>query len=78
MCPQSYVRFSKAFSVSAADLVFLLLGKNFSIARLVTDTTEVEPGLKLRQVGKDVWQQEVEQTPKLAQVVLQWCTCTPS
>ena len=77
VCAHYRTTLSKPLNVSAADLVLLLLGKDFSIARLVPDATEVKPGLKLRQVGKDVWQQEVEQTPKLAQVILQWCTCTP-
>lgn len=59
-----------------ACLVVLLLCKDLSIARLLSNTTEVKPGLKTFQVSEDVWQQEVEQTPQLTQVVLQRCACT--
>ena len=36
---------------------------------------EVEPGLKEAQVLEELREQEVEQTPELAQVVLQGCAC---
>lgn len=62
--------------MSGACLVVLLLCKDLSIARLLTNTTEVEPGLETFQVSEDVWQQEVQQTPQLTQVILQRCACT--
>lgn len=62
--------------MSGACLVVLLLCKDLGIARLLTNTTEVKPGLETFQVSEDVWQQEVEQTPQLTQVVLQRCACT--
>ena len=58
-----------------AYLVMLLACKDDSIARLISYTTEVKPGLKAGQVSKDVREQEVEQTPKFTQVVLQRSTC---
>ena len=63
-------------NMSGACLVVLLLCKDLSIARLLTNTTEVKPGLKTFQISKDVRQQEVEQTPQLTQVVLQRCACS--
>jgi hypothetical protein len=59
-----------------AHVVALLCRQDLLVRRLAADCrAEVEPGLEVGQAAKDVGQQEVEQTPQLAQVVLQRRAC---
>ena len=74
MCKYTDCSCMKA-SMSEPCLVVLLPSKDLSIAGLLTNTTEIKPGLKAFQISEDVWQQEVEQTPQLTQVVLQRRAC---
>lgn len=41
----------------------------------MTHPTKVKPGLEEAQIFEELWQQEIEQAPELAQVVLQRCAC---
>ena len=52
-------------------MIALLLGSHIFASTLLSDSAEVKPALKGTHAGEDVWQQEVEKTPKLAQIVLQ-------
>ena len=60
---------------ASPHLVLLLLHHDLGIAGLLAHSAEVKPGLELLKALEDVWQQEVEQTPQLAQVVLQGRAC---
>lgn len=59
---------------SVDDILLLLLGDNTLFAFLITNVTEVKPGLKARQVIKNIRQQEVQQGPQLTDVVLKRST----
>ena len=59
-------------------IVALLHGHNSPVLSIVAHSSEVKPALKVSQVLEDVRQQEVQQGPQLAQVVLQGCPCTQS
>ena len=63
---------------SAPNLIALLLGSNLLVPRSLAYRAEVEPGLEVGQIVEHVWQQEVQQTPQLAQVVLQGGACKQS
>ena len=65
-------------SKERACLVSLLLGDNAGSCSLIVHLSKVEPALETAHAGEDVWQEEVEQTPKLAQVVLEWRPCKKS
>lgn len=56
-------------------MVLLLLSCDGLAAASLRDSAEVEPALKGAHAGEDLWQQEVEQAPQLAQVVLQRGAC---
>lgn len=64
--PQNLVKFFDDFVV----LEFSLLISE----ALVGFTSKIKPFVEVVWRGEDLWQQEVQQTPQLMEVVLQWCT----
>lgn len=60
---------------AAHHAVPLLLRQDVLVAAGLADAAEVEPGLEVGQRVEDVRQQEVEQAPQLAQIVLQRRPC---
>lgn len=57
-------------------MVTLLLRSHILAPALLRYAAEIEPAFKGAHAGENVWQQEVQETPKLAQIVLKRCACS--